>query len=48
MGEYVRDGLVRYREDRWQGLENAPAAFTAMLQGGNFGKTVVVVSEETT
>jgi NADPH-dependent curcumin reductase CurA len=48
MAEYVRDGLVRYREDRWQGLENAPEAFTAMLQGGNFGKTVVVVSEETT
>ena len=48
MGEYVRDGLVHYREDRWQGLENAPQAFSAMLQGGNFGKTLVVVAEEST
>lgn len=48
MGEYVRDGLVRYREDRWEGLARAPEAFSAMLQGGNFGKTIVEVAAETT
>lgn len=46
MGDYVTRGLVHYREDRWQGLEQAPAAFSAMLQGGNFGKTIVVVGAE--
>ena len=47
MGEYVSDGLVTYREDRWQGLASAPEAAKAMLVGGNFGKTIVVVGEET-
>ena len=46
MGGYVRDELVMYREDRWQGLERAPDAFMAMLQGNNFGKTIVVADSE--
>ena len=44
MGEWVRDGRVRYREDIVEGLENAPAAFAGMLRGENFGKLVVKVS----
>jgi NADPH-dependent curcumin reductase CurA len=48
MGAHVADGNVVYREDRWEGLEKAPEAFSAMLQGGNFGKTIVVVGAETT
>ncbi len=46
MGGYVRDGLVGYREDRWEGLSKAPEAFMAMLKGGNFGKTIVTVGKE--
>lgn len=46
MADYVVDGRVQYREDRWAGLDCAPEAFAAMLQGGNFGKTIVVVDEE--
>ncbi|WP_455923628.1 NADP-dependent oxidoreductase [Pseudomonas putida] len=42
---WVRDGKVRYREDVVQGLENAPEAFIGLLQGRNFGKLVVKVSE---
>ncbi len=48
MADYLREGKIVYREDRWQGLAKAPEAFTAMLQGGNFGKTIVEVSAETT
>lgn len=44
MGEWVRSGRVRYREDIVEGLENAPAAFAGMLRGENFGKLVVKVS----
>jgi len=29
-----------------EGLENAPAAFIAMLKGGNFGKQVVRIGDE--
>ena len=43
MGSWVHDGLVKYKEDLWPGLDSAPAAFTAMLRGKNFGKTLVSV-----
>lgn len=48
MGEYVRAGRVFYKEDRWPGLGQAPAAFSAMLAGRNFGKTIVVVRDDPT
>jgi NADPH-dependent curcumin reductase CurA len=36
---------VKVREDVVEGLENAPAAFIGLLEGRNFGKLVVRVSE---
>jgi NADPH-dependent curcumin reductase CurA len=48
MADWLRDGLVRYREHLWEGLEQAPAAFSALLSGGNFGKTLVKVGEDPT
>lgn len=41
----LADGRVRYREDVTEGLENAPKAFLSMLEGGNFGKTLVKVAD---
>jgi NADPH-dependent curcumin reductase CurA len=41
----VREGKVRLREDVVEGLEHAPDAFIGLLQGHNFGKLVVKVSE---
>jgi NADPH-dependent curcumin reductase len=40
----IADGRIRYREDIVDGLERAPEAFLAMLEGRNFGKTLVRVS----
>jgi hypothetical protein len=48
MAGWVRAGKVKYKEDLWQGLDQAPVAFRAMLQGGNFGKTLVSVGEDPT
>ncbi len=48
MAGFIRDGRVKYREDLWQGLEETPRAFRAMLEGGNFGKTLVAVSDDPT
>ncbi|MBV2360267.1 NADP-dependent oxidoreductase [Thalassococcus sp. CAU 1522] len=39
----VAKGEIAYLEDVAQGLENAPAAFIAMLQGGNTGKQIVAL-----
>jgi NADPH-dependent curcumin reductase CurA len=41
IGPLVADGTIRHREDFVDGLENAPQAFMAMLEGGNFGKLIV-------
>lgn len=37
----VMGGEIAYLEDIAEGLENAPATFTAMLKGGNRGKQIV-------
>jgi NADPH-dependent curcumin reductase CurA len=41
MADWYRAGLLRVREDVVAGLEQAPAAFIGMLEGRNFGKTIV-------
>jgi NADPH-dependent curcumin reductase len=41
----LKDGRIRHREDITDGFENAPAAFMGLLQGKNFGKALVRVSE---
>ena len=48
MADWVRLGKVKYREDRYQGLKQTPAAFQAMLAGGNFGKTLIEVAPDPT
>ncbi len=45
MTEWVNAGKVVAREDVVAGLERAPEAFIGMLEGKNFGKLVVEVSE---
>ncbi|MAO55730.1 MAG: NADP-dependent oxidoreductase, partial [Rhodospirillaceae bacterium] len=42
----LASGRVTYRVDVADGLENAPAAFVAMLKGENFGKQVVKIADE--
>src|SRR5712691_6168395 len=44
VGEWVRAGRLKYREDIVEGLEQAPAAFLGLLQGKNFGKLLVKVA----
>jgi len=40
----IKSGEIRYREDITDGFENAPATFLGMLEGKNFGKTLIRVS----
>jgi NADPH-dependent curcumin reductase CurA len=45
MGAWVREGKVTYREDITDGIDQAPEAFAGMLEGKNFGKTLVKVAD---
>ena len=46
LSNWVKEGKIRYLEDIVDGLENAPEAFMGLLEGKNFGKLVVRVSDE--
>lgn len=41
MGAWFREGKISIREDIHDGLEQAVPAFIDMLQGDNFGKTII-------
>ena len=45
---WVRSGRLKFKEDVIAGLENAPAALIGMLEGRNFGKLLVQVSDDPT
>ena len=45
---WLREGKLKYREQFVDGLENAPAAFMAMLKADTFGKVIVRVSDDPT
>ncbi|MGN6707292.1 MAG: NADP-dependent oxidoreductase [Rhodanobacter sp.] len=46
MQAWLDAGRITLREDRVEGLENAPAAFIGLLQGRNLGKLVVHVAAD--
>jgi NADPH-dependent curcumin reductase CurA len=46
VGGFLRAGEVKHLEDVTTGLESAPQAFLDMIDGRNFGKVLVRVSEE--
>jgi NADPH-dependent curcumin reductase CurA len=45
MGEWIRSGRLKYREDIVQGIDKAPRAFIGLLRGENFGKLLVKMEE---
>ena len=44
MGDWVKEGKIKYREEVIAGLEQAPEAFVGLLNGEAFGKRVVKLS----
>jgi NADPH-dependent curcumin reductase len=48
MGEWVRSGVIKYKEDIVDGIESAPRAFIGLLRGENFGKLQVRLGPEPT
>ena len=45
MGDAVKQGKIKYREEMIAGLEQAPAACVGLLNGEAFGKRVVKLSD---
>jgi NADPH-dependent curcumin reductase len=43
---WIASGVLKFAEDRVEGLENAPALFERLLDGAHVGKAVVGVSDE--
>ena len=46
MAGWLRSAAISYKVNVVDGLENAPAAFMSMLEGGNFGKQIVRIGLE--
>ena len=46
MGQWVREGKVKYEETVVDGIENAPKAFMGLLSGENLGKMLVKVGPD--
>ncbi len=43
LGQWVRSGQIRYREDVVEGIENMPEAFMGLLRGDHIGKRIVKI-----
>ncbi len=45
LATWIRDGSLKYREDIVDGFEQAPKAFIGLMNGANFGKLLVKMSD---
>ena len=45
LAAWVRNGSLKYREDIVDGFEHAPRAFIGLMNGANFGKLLVKMSD---
>ncbi|MEE4360271.1 MAG: NADP-dependent oxidoreductase [Pseudomonadales bacterium] len=45
LGEWIRQGKLKYRETVVEGIEHAPTAFRMLFTGDNFGKLLVKVAD---
>jgi NADPH-dependent curcumin reductase CurA len=45
LAAWIKEGKLKYREDVTDGLEHAPRRLIGLLQGENFGKTLIRIAE---
>ena len=45
MTDWVRSGVLKYKEDVVEGFENMPRAFIGLMNGANFGKLLIKVGD---
>ena len=44
--EWVDSGLIRYREDMLEGIEQAPGSIAGLYRGENLGKRIIRIAPE--
>ena len=44
--DWVRSGLIRYREDVLEGIEHAPGSIAGLYRGENLGKRIIRIAPE--
>jgi NADPH-dependent curcumin reductase CurA len=45
LGEWLKEGKLKYAENIVEGFENAPRAFLGLFLGENLGKQLVKVAD---
>ena len=46
LAQWVREGLIRYREDILEGIDQAPGSIASLYRGENFGKRLIRIAPE--
>jgi NADPH-dependent curcumin reductase CurA len=46
LSQWVREGLIRYKEEILHGLEKAPGSIAGLYRGENLGKRLIQIEEE--
>ena len=46
MGQWLKEGKLKSKEDIYEGIENFPETFTRLFTGEKMGKLVLKVLEE--
>jgi NADPH-dependent curcumin reductase CurA len=41
MSKWIAEGRIKWKENIFEGLENAPKAFVSLFKGENVGRTLV-------
>jgi NADPH-dependent curcumin reductase CurA len=44
--QWVRQGMIRYREDILEGIEQVPGSIASLYRGKNFGKRLIRIAPQ--
>jgi NADPH-dependent curcumin reductase CurA len=47
MSKWINEGKIKWKENIFQGIENAPRAFVSLFKGESFGRTLVKIGPNT-
>jgi NADPH-dependent curcumin reductase CurA len=47
MSKWINEGKIKWKENIYEGLENAPKAFVSLFKGESLGRTLVKLGPDT-